>query len=252
MDKMLAVVFDEEKAAYEGARALSDLNAEGSVAVNAVAVIKKNVDGTISTRRVDGDFPIQTFAGTAIGSVIGILGGPVGIAAGSAAGALAGLIGDLYTSGVDTDFLSDVSSALIPGKCAVVADVEEDWVTPVDTRMEAIGGVVYRTLKTTVEDDHWSRQARAARAELDQLKIEHAQVRADRKAKLQAQIESLTQRADTTLQRAQERARQVNLEFQTRLGALQEKAQREEGDAKAALDARIARLRSDYQKRIHA
>jgi hypothetical protein len=35
MDKMLAVVFDEEKAAYEGARALSDLDSEGSVAVNA-------------------------------------------------------------------------------------------------------------------------------------------------------------------------------------------------------------------------
>ena len=43
---------------------------------------------------------------------------------------------------VDTDFLTDVATALTPGKYAVVADVDEDWVTPVDTRMEAVGGVV--------------------------------------------------------------------------------------------------------------
>jgi hypothetical protein len=45
---------------------------------------------------------------------------------------------------VDTDFLADVATALTPGKYAVVADVDEDWVTPVDTRMEAVGGVVFR------------------------------------------------------------------------------------------------------------
>jgi hypothetical protein len=32
---------------------------------------------------------------------------------------------------------------------------------------------------------------------------------------------------------------------------LQDKAAKEEGRAKAALDARIAQLRSDYQKRQH-
>ena len=249
MDKMLAVVFNDEKGAYEGVRALSDLNMEGSISVNAVGVIKKNADGTTSTRSVDGDFPIRTFAGTAIGSVIGILGGPVGLAAGSAAGALAGLVGDLYTSGIDADFLSDISTALVPGKCAVVADVEEEWVTPVDTRMEALGGVVYRTLKTTVEDDHWSREANAARAELNQMKVEHAQARADRKAKLQEQIERLSKRIDAKLQSAQERAHQVTLEYQSKLGALQKKAAQEEGRAKAALDARITQLRTDYQKR---
>jgi hypothetical protein len=37
--------------------------------------------------------------------------------------------------------------------------------------MEALGGVVYRTLKTTVEDNHWSREAAAARAELDRMNV---------------------------------------------------------------------------------
>src|SRR5262249_45672109 len=127
MDKMLAVVFKDEKTAYQGVHALAELNAEGSLSVDAVAVIWKNPDGTVTTRDAEGDFPIRTFAGTAMGSILGALAGPVGLAAGSAAGALAGMIGDLYSSGLDADFLSDVSAALTPGKCAVVAEVEEEW-----------------------------------------------------------------------------------------------------------------------------
>jgi len=48
MNKMLAVVFGDEKAAYEGVRALSALDQEGSIDVNQLAVIKKNAWTTSS------------------------------------------------------------------------------------------------------------------------------------------------------------------------------------------------------------
>ena len=38
-------------------------------------------------------------------------------------------------AGVDADFLDEVSVALTPGKSAVVAEVDEAWVAPVDTRL---------------------------------------------------------------------------------------------------------------------
>ena len=205
MDKMLVVIFGDEKSAYEGVRALSALDGEGSIVVNTLAVIKKNTDGTVSKERVDDDFPppSRTLAGTAIGSLIGILGGPTGFAVGAGTGALIGLIADLYTSVVDADFLSDISTALTPGKYAVVADVDEEWVTPVDRRMEALGGVVFRTLKSAAEDDRRAREAAAQRAELDQLKVEHAKARSDRKAKLQAQIDHLRARLQKRLEQDQ-------------------------------------------------
>ena len=249
MDKMLAVVFNDEKTAYDGTRALTDMNADGDITVYAVAVIKKNADGTVTTKKVEGDFPIRTLTGTALGSLIGLLGGPVGMAAGAIAGTWAGLIGDVYTADVDTDFLSDVSTTLTPGKCALVAEVDEEWVTPIDTRMEALGGVVFRTLKSTVRDDHWSREAAAAKAELDQLKAEHAQARADQKARLQARIERFSKRVDAKLARAQTHSQQVVRELQARVKALQDAAEKAQGASKAALDARIAKLRSDYQAR---
>jgi uncharacterized membrane protein len=249
MDKMLAVVFSDEKVAYEGTRALSGLNAEGSIEVDAVAVIKKNADGTVSTKQVDGDFPIQTFAGTAIGAVLGVLAGPVGVAAGAATGAWAGMIGDLYAAGVDDDFVSEVSTALIPGKCAVVAEVDEEWVTPIDTRMEALGGVVYRTPRTTVEKDQWKRETAAAKAQVEQLKIEQAQARADRKAKIQMQIDNLNKRVNAKLERAKAQSEQSTRDLQARLQALQQRADKEKGDTKAAIEARIVKLRTDYQNR---
>ena len=252
MDKMLAVVFNDEKAAYEGTRALSELNAQGSIEVDALAVIKKNADGTVSTKQVDGDFPIRTFAGTAIGAVIGVLAGPVGVAAGGAVGAWAGVIGDLYAAGVDDDFVSDVSTALTPGKCAVVAEVEEEWVTPIDTSMEPLGGVVYRTPRATAEEDQWKRETAAAKAQLEQLKTEQAQASADRKATLQAQIDAVSKRVNAKVERAKARSQQTTRDFQARVQALQQRADKEEGDTKAAFEARIAKLRADYQNRAQA
>ena len=247
MYKMLAVVFNDEKSAYEGARALSELNREGSIDVFAAAVLQKDAHGGVATKKVHSDFPIQTLAGTAMGALIGLLGGPAGVAVGS--GVVAGLLGDMYSANVDEEFLTEVSTALTPGKWAVIAEVDEDWVTPVDTRMEALGGVVHRTLKSGFEHEQWSQAAADARTELDQLKTEEQQARADRKEKLQAQIERLSKRVDAKLDRAKARSSQASEEFRARVAALQKRMDKERGDTKAALEARLAKLRSDYQSR---
>src|SRR5208337_516564 len=139
-------------------------------------------------------------------------------------GSAAGIIGDLHTSDVDEDFLSDVSTALIPGKFAVVADVDEEWVTPVDTRMEALGGVVFRAIKSDIEDDRRSREVAARRAELDQLKAEHARVSSERKAKLQARIDQLRARFEKKLEQDRARSKQAAEQMQAKIQALQKKA----------------------------
>lgn len=247
MEKLLAVVFEDEKTAYEGARTLMALDAEGSLDVRATAVVKKNGEGTVTTKRADPGIPAMTIGGTALGSLIGLLAGPVGLGVGAAAGALSGLIADVYSSGVDADFLNDVSEALTPGKCAVVASVTEEWVTPIDTRMEALGGVVFRMLRSTSEDEHASREAAAMRAEIDQLKAELSKANANRKTKLQAQIDRLTERRAKKLADAQARSAQIKQEWQAKVEALQKKAEQEKAEAKAAIDLRIARLREGFQ-----
>src|SRR5947199_9466756 len=112
MERMIVVVFDNETKAYEAARALNQLDAEGSIAVHAESVISKQANGTVTVKQTDGDFPIRTYAGTAIGSLIGLLGGPVGVAVGTGTGAVAGHFGDLSDAAVESHFLRPVRPTL--------------------------------------------------------------------------------------------------------------------------------------------
>lgn len=69
--------------------------------------------------------PIGTGVGLAVGSLIGLLGGPVGLVAGALTGALVGAIRDFWVAGVDLDFV-EAGKGLLPGKVALVAEVEEE------------------------------------------------------------------------------------------------------------------------------
>jgi len=149
---------------------------------------------------------------------------------------------------VGADFLDDVSAELVAGKCALVADVSEEWVTPVDTRMEALGGVVFRTARRNVQDDQRTRDVAALREEIDQLKAEHARARADQKAKLEAQIDNLNAKLQHKLDQAKKRSERIKSETETKVEALQKKAAKLHGDAKAAMDARVARIRQEYEQ----
>lgn len=249
MEEMLVVVFENETKAYEGARSLNKLDAEGSITIHAEAVIKKNADGTVAVLQDDGDFPVRTIGGTAIGSLIGLLGGPIGFGIGALAGTFAGMLGDVYAAGVNTDFGADVAATLTPGKCAVVTDVSEEWVTPVDSTMEPLGGVVFRSLRTTVEDDLRARDAAELREQIEQLKVEHARASADRKAKLQAKIDGLNARLQTKLDQAKQRSEQIKAETEAKVQSLQRKAAKAQGDAKAAIDSRVTRIRAEYEER---
>src|ERR1700756_3198411 len=194
MDRMLVVVFPNEGKAYEGKRALQQLDSEGSISVYAYVVLTKNADGTASVKQGDDVGPIGTLVGTSLGSLIGILGGPIGVAAGAVAGMAAGSTLDVNNVRVGTDFIDDVQKALLPTNIALVAEVDEEWTTPVDTRMEAIGGNVHRRALSEVRDKVDDEDVAAMKADLAQLKAEHAKAQVDRKAKLQDKINDLESR----------------------------------------------------------
>src|SRR5215813_5095485 len=152
MDRMLVVVFDNESKAYEGKKALQQLDNEGSISVYAYAVLAKRADGTVTVKDDDDLGPLGTLLGTSVGSLIGLLGGPAGLAIGATAGAAGGGVFDLHNLRIGEDYIDDVSKALLPNRFAVVAQADEEWTTPVDTRMEALGGIVFRRALSNVTD----------------------------------------------------------------------------------------------------
>src|SRR5512138_2765698 len=106
MDKILVVVFDSESKAYEGSRALQDLQNEGSIWLYAKAVISRDAGGKVEVKQEDDTGPVGTAVGMFTGSLIGLIGGPVGLAIGAYAGTLGGLVYDLANVGVSEDFLN--------------------------------------------------------------------------------------------------------------------------------------------------
>jgi uncharacterized membrane protein len=251
MEKLLVVVFDNEKNAYEGARVLNQLDAEGSVTVYAASIISKNVDGTQIVKKAVGDYPIHTIEGTAIGSLIGLIGGPVGFGIGATTGAMMGLVNDVYETGVDVDFLTEVWEYLTPEKFALVADMSEEWVTPLDTRMEAIGGIVIRTPKETFDDARWARKYRVMQTEIRELKEEQEKVPAARKAKLQSKIDKLNAKMKNDREKTKQKLDQRIGEADTKTRSLEEKAKNAHGDVKSSLEARKAMVREEYHEAVN-
>jgi uncharacterized membrane protein len=224
MDRMLVVVFDNEVKAYEGKKALLQLDNEGSISVYAYAVLAKKPDGTATVKQGDDSGPIGTLLGTSFGSLIGLLGGPVGLAIGAATGVVAGAAVDLNNARIGDDFIDDVTKSLTPNKFAVVAEIEEDWTAPVDTRMEAIGGTVFRRALSDVKHTIHDENVTAMKADLAQMKAEHAKAHADRKAKLQEKINQLDTKIQGQLQKAKDRREAAERQAQAKVQVLKAKA----------------------------
>jgi len=226
MSKFIVSVFDSEKAAYEGSRALKDLHQDGSIVVFADAVITKDDKGAVQIQEAADEGPIGTATGMLVGGLLGALAGPAGMAVGLAAGGTAGWISDLHNAGVDTQFLSDVGELMLPGKSAVVAEISEGWITPLDTRMEELGGTVFRRFRADVEDAQIEREIEASNRELDELEAEWEQAVGEAKEKLQAKVDAA----------------------KTRLAALSEKANNKLASLKEEADAKIEKLNAQIAK----
>lgn len=250
MDKYLVIGFDNELKAYEGSRALQDLQNEGSINLYAKAVIVRDASGKVTVKQ-EGDMgPVGTAVGLLTGSLVGMLGGPVGLAVGATAGLYGGMIYDLANLGVGEDFLTEVSQYLQPGKAAVVAEVWEEWTLPVNTRMEAMGGVVFRRSRNEVLDIVVERDVEALKADLDELEAEYKQATGEAKANVQKQIEATKAKLNAIQDGIQAKIETSQKETDAKVKSLQEQAAKARGERKAKLEARIAELKADHQRRI--
>ena len=249
MNKMLAIIFDNENAASEGLRALHELHRDGTLTLYASGVLAKNDSGQVEVRQPDDKGPVGTAIGFAIGSMIGLLAGPVGLAVGVSIGSLSGMMYDLNEAGVDAEFVEDVSNAILPGKVALLAEVEEMWMAPVDTRMEALGGMVFRRLRSEVIDDQLAREAEAFDRELDALESELAEASDDAKAAIKKQIDNTKKKMEAINKHAKEKWDKTVAEGKAKVAALEQQMAEASERRKSKLEKRRAELKADFNAR---
>jgi len=233
VDRMLVVVFDAESKAFEAKKALLELDSEDVIAVYAQAVVARNSEGCATVRESDDPRPVDTLAGTSLGGLIGLFGGPVGLALGAAAGLVVGAIMDVDHAQIGEDFVADVKQKLLPEKFALVAEIEEDETTPVDMRMEALGGTVFRRALSEVRHRVHDQNIAAMKADLAQMKAEHAQAHADRKAKLEEKINQLDSKIQAQLEKAKQRRQAAEAQNEAKAEVLRAKAKSMKAQAPA-------------------
>lgn len=249
MNKMLIAVFDTETAAFQGLNALRDLHRDGDITLYASAVIVKDRAGQMSIKQAADDGPVGTAVGLLTGGLIGILGGPAGMALGATIGGFTGFLFDLDESGIGATFLDDVSKTLTPGKAAVLADVDENWTTPVDTLLNERGGIVFRRLRAEVVEDQLARESAAFDADLKALQDDLKQGIAEDKAAIQKDIERVKKQIKATQEQAKARLDQAKAETDARIKALQDQAKGASERTKARIDKRIADVRAEFDLR---
>jgi uncharacterized membrane protein len=258
MNKVIFVAFDAEQKAFEGDRALHEMHRDGLITLYDDAVVVKDANGKVVVREEPETSPLATLGGMVTGGLIGLLGGPVGAAVGMSTGTLVGAAFDLTRDGVAQEFVEDAGARLEPGKVAVIAEIDEDWQVPLDTRMEALGGKLIRHTKLQIDDLYMERDVEITQRELANLEAEKlASVKAAQTAKAGKEADKLQAKIDATKRKLQDKenaltaqAQSVKEEGQDKISALEAQKATATVEARTQLEQREAEIRADYDKRI--
>ena len=181
-----------------------------------------------------------------MGSLIGLLGGPVGVAVGFTGGTLIGALSDFENVRVGSDFIADAAKELVPGKAALVAEIEEEEITPLDKGMESLGGLVLRRSLRELKHKENDQDIATIKAEIAQSKAEHAAARAERKAKLEARIDALNTRLKQKTDQARARREAIRRQAEAKIEALKAKAAQAKQEIKPKHEQRVARAKKAY------
>ncbi len=249
MNKLLVAVFDTEAAADAGLNALRSLHANADITLYATGVLVKDGQGAVSVRKPLHNEPVGTATGLAVGSLIGLLGGPAGMAIGAVTGGVVGAVRDFWVAGVGLDFIDEATRHLQPGKVALVAEIEEEWVVPVDAALEAAGGQVFRRTRSDMAQAQFDHDIVAFRTEIDALETEAAQAGGNAKTRLQAQLALAKTHLDGAVHRAQQRVGTLKLEADAKAEALKQQLAQAQGEAKARIEARMQQVKTAYHAR---
>jgi uncharacterized membrane protein len=239
MSTFAVMVFEDEKKAYDGLHALQKLHAEGSLTAWGTEVVQRAADGRILIVKSDDAGPLGTGLGALTGGLVGVFG-----------------------LDVSEEFLTTVERDLAPGKFAVIAEISEEWVIPLDSRMEELGAKVVREDRLAFAEDALEKRVNAGKARLAQLKAEHAQRKAERSKEragtkaeammqklLTEEIEDERRKLENIAEKSEQRLDSAKQELAAKIEALRAQASGANPEVRNRIEQRIADVRNEFAER---
>jgi uncharacterized membrane protein len=247
MDRMIVIVFEREPAAYAALQALKQLHGNGSISLFSGVIITKELSGKVITKQVGNPTNLPSALSIATDAVIVALGG-TGIVASALPQPPRSMI-SLASIGVSDEFVDEITHHLRPGKAAVIAEIEEDWIMPLDTIMELLGGKVLRRARAESIDAQLEREASILRAEAEQIRYELARVDGAAKFKLQAKVDAAMSKLEKARQMAELRVCAMALEAEAKIRRMQAQVASVKSDERVNIERRIFDVQTDYRTR---
>ena len=246
---MLVVVFDNEPKASEGLNALRELDRNGDITLYANAVISKDATGKWRISHAADEGAIGTATGLLTGSVIGLLGGPIGLVIGAGMGMFAGMAFDVSRDDINIAFVDETSNALANGKTAIIAEIDETWTVPLDTKFQPLGGIVFRRLRDEVTEDQLKRESDAIGAEFNALKEELKESTEEGKIRINNAIDNLKTKAQLTKEQIERKMAEAESQLDAKVNKMEEQMKVAGEKRKAKLQKRINTIKEEYRVR---
>ena len=144
MSYLIVVTFDDPDEAGKVRHTLSSVQDTGYLSLDDSAIVVKDEEGKVHLKNeVDRGVKVGAVGGSAIGLLIGSIFFPIG---GLILGAIGGaLVGKLANTGVDQNFVKEVSEELKPGSSAIFFIVRGDDPNPAVAALREYRGKVLQT-----------------------------------------------------------------------------------------------------------
>ncbi len=249
MNKIIVAVFNTDSDAYKGVDALRELHTKGDISLYNSAVLVKDITGKVEVKQSTDEGPIDSAFGLLTGSMVGLLGGPVGVAIGASIGSMTGLLFDLGRAGVSLDFINEVSEVLIPGTSAILAEVDEEWVTPINSTLSQFDALILRRPRSEVIEDQLDREAEDFSKELKALQTELKKSDDKAKASIQKTSKTIQDKLKSVSHKAKEELDRVNLNAKEKINTLTVQTKNAHDTRKTQIQTRIEHLKEDQKER---
>lgn len=248
MNRIIISVFENEQKAAEGLQELKNLHKNGDITIYASAVLQKNSEGKVDVKQTSEQGPIGTAVGGLTGALVGMFAGPAGLAVGTAVGMYGGMFYDIDKSFFDISFMEQATEAIETGKTAVIIDADEEWTTPVDSKIESLGGLVYRKNRSDVEDVQLRREAKELNKEIDELENELKEANAETKASIQKQLDKSKAKNKALKEKIEAKLEKQKEERNAKLEKLKNQIAEAKDEAKAKLEKRKEDLKESHEE----
>lgn len=223
MTNLIVASYQQEDQANAASKKLSELEVLGDITIYDRVVIKKDLKGEIEVLDAHTSDGLRTLTGMAVGTFVGALAGPVGMVAGMISGTLGGALWESDYFGFSEDFGSKVSSKMLPGTVAVIAEVEEENVVFVDSTLAPLGGQLFRSLVDYEYGKYDEEQIEDIDEEIATETASLKAAAAAEKTKIQAKISDLKEKRRQKIAELEKKAKEAVAKGKVQMESLGEK-----------------------------